>query len=68
MCLFFIEIQCHPAPVLLNGRRSSSSNHAGAVVTYSCNTGYKLVGKPTLRCQEDQQWSDPAPRCIRKYR
>ena len=54
--------------MLLNGRRSSSSNHAGAVVTYNCNTGYKLVGKPTLRCQEDQQWSDPAPRCVRKYR
>lgn len=56
---------CHAAPVILNGKRSSSNYHAGAVITYTCNDGYKLVGKSKLTCQSDQKWSDPAPRCIR---
>jgi CUB/sushi domain-containing protein len=61
----FIVMLCHAAPVILNGKRSSSNYHAGAVITYTCNDGYKLVGKSKLTCQSDQKWSDPAPRCIR---
>lgn len=63
---FFLSvILCHSAPVILNGKRSSGNNHAGAEITYTCNSGYKLVGKSKLTCQNNNKWTSPAPRCIR---
>ena len=32
--------------------------------TYSCNTGYNLVGDSTRICQADGMWSRSEPTCI----
>ena len=33
--------------------------------TYTCNTGYELIGSPTRTCQSDGSWSSSAPMCTR---
>ena len=37
----------------------------GSVATYSCNTGYVLVGQTTRVCQDTNggTWSERAPTC-----
>ena len=35
----------------------------GQIATYSCNTGYNLVGDSTRMCQATGQWSGSAPTC-----
>ncbi|XP_078500648.1 membrane cofactor protein-like isoform X1 [Lissotriton helveticus] len=32
-------------------------------VTYSCKTGFSLIGKSTISCTAAGTWSDPAPKC-----
>ena len=35
----------------------------GQIATYSCNTGYNLVGDNTRTCQDPGVWSESAPTC-----
>ena len=35
----------------------------GQTATYSCNTGYNLVGDSTRTCQATGEWSESAPTC-----
>ena len=35
----------------------------GQTATYSCNTGYNLVGDSTHTCQATGNWSGSAPTC-----
>ena len=35
----------------------------GQTATYSCNTGYNLVGDSTRTCQATGNWSGSAPTC-----
>ena len=36
----------------------------GQTATYSCNTGYNLVGDSTRTCQATGNWSGSAPTCL----
>ena len=47
---------------------NGSVNHTagtglGQTATYSCNTGYNLVGDSTRTCQATGNWSGSAPTC-----
>ena len=32
-------------------------------VTYTCNTGYTLIGSASITCHSNGQWSSPSPTC-----
>ena len=36
----------------------------GQTATYTCNTGYNLVGDSTRTCQATGVWSGSAPTCL----
>lgn len=38
-----------------------------SVVTFSCNTNYKLIGSRTRTCLVDGTWSGHQPTCTRKF-
>ena len=46
-----------------NGNLVLSGNTFGETASYTCNTGFILVGDPTLTCQSDGFWSGPEPTC-----
>ena len=50
----------HPA----NGQVDHTAGTTfGQTATFSCNTGYNLVGDSTLTCQATGNWSGSAPTC-----
>ena len=47
-----------------NGRVSHTTGTTyGKRATYSCNTGYNLVGGSTRTCLATRRWSGSAPTC-----
>ena len=46
-----------------NGRVSISTDTPGGIATYTCNSGYALVGTERRSCQNNGQWSGRAPTC-----
>ena len=56
-------VQCDPLVNPDNGQVSVSSNDFGSDASYSCDTGYNLVGTSAVTCQADQQWSGSPPTC-----
>ena len=57
-----------PCPSLpINGSTDCNDSHlagAGSRVTYSCNSGYYLVGSGSRTCQQSGNWSGTAPTCV----
>ncbi|XP_075771161.1 beta-2-glycoprotein 1-like [Pelodiscus sinensis] len=54
---------CSPPPEIANGFHSGASYRPGGEVQYKCRRGYRLQGPDTIRCQENKEWSGPAPSC-----
>lgn len=54
---------CAQLPRPENGDIAFSGAGAGATATYSCMTGFDLVGAPTRTCEADGNWSGAAPTC-----
>ena len=46
-----------------NGQVSIRDNTVGGVASYTCNSGYELIGSETRICQNDGNWSERAPIC-----
>ena len=49
-----------------NGRVNQRGNKPGDRASYTCNSGYELVGQSTRICQNNGQWSGDAPTCDSK--
>ncbi|XP_052685256.1 CUB and sushi domain-containing protein 1-like [Crassostrea angulata] len=60
-----VSPNCPAPPTISNGQLSSSSNQYAAIVNYTCNSGYQLIGAPILFCQPTGQWTASAPECIK---
>ena len=56
-------VDCNALPDPTNGQVSITGTTFGETATYSCNTGYNLVGDNTRTCQADGMWSGSEPTC-----
>uniref|UniRef100_A0A8C4ZWE3 Sushi, von Willebrand factor type A, EGF and pentraxin domain-containing protein 1 n=1 Tax=Gadus morhua TaxID=8049 RepID=A0A8C4ZWE3_GADMO len=55
-------VACLPPPSLRNGYiQSKGRSTYNSRVTYACNAGYRMVGRPDRTCQANRQWSNTEP-------
>ena len=65
-CVLFtiLTVGCSNLANPVNGQVSHTAGTIlGQTATYSCNTGYNLVGGSTRTCQNTGVWSGSAPTC-----
>ena len=55
-----------PDPADPNGDLNVDRTTLGGTASYSCDTGFVLVGQATATCQSNGEWSSEAPTCERK--
>ena len=66
--LFFTAVNCGTLTNPANGQVTHTAGATfGQTATYSCNTGYNLVGSSTRTCQATRVWSGSAPTCPGVY-
>ena len=66
--LLLIAVNCGSLSNPSNGRVSHTAGTTyQQTATYSCNTGYNLVGSSTRMCQATGVWSGSAPTCQSMY-
>ena len=64
--LFPIVVDCGALTDPANGQVSHPDGTTlGQTATYSCNTGFNLVGNSTRTCQATGDWSGSEPTCQR---
>jgi hypothetical protein len=56
-------VDCGPLGAPANGAVSAPATTFGSVATYSCSSGYRLVGDASRTCTETAVWSGTEPRC-----
>ncbi|KAK2184378.1 hypothetical protein NP493_268g03054 [Ridgeia piscesae] len=56
-------VTCPRVGVPANGRMTGVDFTYGAVVSFNCLRGFKLLGPETKRCQQDGTWSGPPTTC-----
>ena len=56
-------VNCGDPGGISNGNKDGATYHYGAVVSYSCDTGYYINGSQTLQCQADGNWNGTVPSC-----
>ena len=62
--LIFTAVDCGTMTNPNNGQVSHTGETTfGQSATYSCNTGYNLVGGSIRMCQATGEWSGSAPTC-----
>ena len=60
-------VMCGDPGLPENGQRIVTSNLVTAVVTYSCNQAYFLVGDIQRTCLPTGEWSGATPTCQSEY-
>ena len=62
--LYLTVVDCGALSDPANGRVNNTAGTTyGQTATYSCNTGYDLVGDATHTCQSTGLWTGSAPTC-----
>ena len=62
--LIMTVVDCRSLNAPANGSVTHTSGTTfGQTATYSCNTGYNLVGDSIHTCQATGNWSGSAPTC-----
>ena len=65
--IFFTAVNCGALTDPMNGMVDTSSGTTFMnTATYTCDTGYILIGTSTRMCQSDAVWSSATPTCESK--
>ena len=62
-----VLVDCGDPGTPADGSRNLTDNLEGSIVTYSCNTGFELVGNSSRLCEltaDGPRWSFTTPECI----
>ena len=66
----FVSNAAVTCPTLIspsNGTVLYVSRDYRSVATYTCNSGFEVIGSPTRTCQFNEMWSESEPTCERTY-
>ncbi len=63
LCLVCAVIECEQLEGIANGRVELTGTTVGSRATYSCDSGYLLVGDVSRTCQSSGTWSGNEPFC-----
>ena len=63
--LLSTAVDCDTLSNPANGQVSTNGTTFEQTATYSCNTGYNLMGDNTRTCQATGEWSGSEPTCER---
>ena len=64
---------CSDPAGIMNGMVTVTGNSAGDTATYACNSGFELIGNPTMTCTAAADGNSatfpavPPPECRREY-
>ena len=61
--LLFAAVSCGTLTNPANGQVTHTTGMFGQTATYSCDTGYNLVGDSNRSCQATGVWSGSTPTC-----
>ena len=64
---FIFSVSCTTVDHPKSGSVSVSTDGTTSTATFTCVSGYKLVGENIITCGEDGQWSDAIPYCGKIY-
>ena len=67
LCRIPTAIDCGPLADPENGQVNVPSSTFRSTASYTCDSGFNLVGIQTRECQANEEWSDEAPTCERKF-
>ena len=59
----FPVVDCGDPGIVEHASKAWSSYTYNNVVTYTCNTGYEMLGSANITCQASGFWSDNKPTC-----
>ena len=62
----FTASRCVDVGTVKYGARQGSGTSYGSSVSFSCNSGYAIVGSTQRTCQQGGIWSGQQPRCVRE--
>lgn len=57
------QVGCGPPPSPSLGSVYFTGTNENAVASFSCDTGYYIVGSASTKCLSTNLWSEPAPTC-----
>lgn len=55
---------CPPPPGFLFGKLNRGGRRVGSIRTYTCADGFQPMGDPSIRCQQDQTWTQLHLACL----
>ena len=61
------SVSCTTVDHPKSGNVSVSTDGTTSTATFTCVSGYKLIGEQIITCGEDGQWSDAIPYCGKIY-
>ena len=62
-----IGIDCGDPGEPSYGAGNYTNTYVGSIVSYSCNSEFRLVGNMERICQESGMWTGTVPTCKCKY-